>query len=131
MATNEVKSVVHAVLNGAREQCETWKDIVALARKTIDLQSPEMCGLDPDALRIYNPGRCPHESLLELWDALEQACSEDGEESYLEGEDLDKIIAFVPGWLPAWAKRMMEKEEIERVPCECCQGRGWIERKKG
>jgi hypothetical protein len=123
---NEVRSLIAATLAAARERHSSWADILAAARTAIESQSPGSLGMNFDELAIYNPGKCPHPSLQDLWNELEQACGEEGNDAYIDGADFNRIIALVPEWLPKWAQRMAELAGMTKIPCPHCEGRGWV-----
>lgn len=130
MSSGTVKDVVRAALRAARERYDTWNEISSACRKAFDSQQADDIGLHSADLEVCSIGRCPHPGLAGLWAELEDVL-QDGDVyggAWIDGDDFSKIVALVPSWLPAWAKKLQNRPQTR--PCSCCGGRGWVEAEK-
>lgn len=114
---NEIKEVIHSLLRMARER--VMNDTVEEILRAVDIEAAKQ----HSEHGIYHPGKCPHQGLAELWGLL----APDGVcESYLNGDDVRKILALVPSWAPEWYQTLAEKKQS--VCCPTCGGKGWVKR---
>lgn len=124
-----VRKVISVALAAARERRTTWRGIVKLVSDSFEHQSGERLGLPASDLEIERLERCPHSALESLWADLASALEEDDAyfDVWLSGKDFRRIIALVPEWLPAWAKKMRGGPTKKQKPCPYCKGRGVVD----
>lgn len=111
---SEVRAVIRLLLDEARDMAgleATSEQILCIAVRLANEQTLQ-------GLEIFSVGKCPHETLKDLWAELKSSIGSDGMAgAYLSGKDVMRILAVMPSWRPSWLTEPLR-------PCKACGGSG-------